>query len=53
MTVYGGKYMNDKKRASSNGPGSKSFGPALSLAEHKEHERTESSAERRREYGKK
>jgi len=53
MTVYGGKYMKNKKRASSNGPGSKSFGPALSMAEHEEHERTESAADRRREYGKK
>jgi hypothetical protein len=33
--MYGGKYMKGKKRASSNGPGSASFGPALSLAETK------------------
>jgi len=35
MTVYGGKYMKNKKRAVSNGPGSRSFGPALSTAEVK------------------
>lgn len=51
--IYGGKYMDGKKRASSNGPGSKSWGPALSLAEEQEHERTESAADRRKEYGKK
>lgn len=53
MTVYGGKYMKNKKRTSSNGPGSKSFGPALSMAEHKAHEKGESASERKREYGKK
>jgi hypothetical protein len=35
MTVYGGLYMKNKKRTSSNGPGSASFGPALSMAEVK------------------
>lgn len=51
MTVYGGKYMKNKNRASSNGPGSKSFGEALSMAEAVAHEKTESVADRRREYG--
>jgi len=38
MAHYGGLYMKKKtgkKSAQSNGPGSKSFGPALSLAEDK------------------
>ena len=40
MAHYGGVYMKKKKKggkgsAQSNGPGSKSFGPALSLAEDK------------------
>ena len=39
MAHYGGVYMKKnktgKKSAQSNGPGSKSFGPALSLAEDK------------------
>jgi len=37
MAHYGGVYMKKKggKSAQSNGPGSKSFGPALSTAESK------------------
>jgi len=40
MAHYGGVYMKKKKKggkgsAQSNGPGSWSFGPALSLAEDK------------------
>jgi hypothetical protein len=39
MAHYGGLYMKNKKAgkksAQSNGPGSKSFGPALSVAEDK------------------
>jgi hypothetical protein len=39
MAHYGGLYMKNKKKGGrstqSNGPGSKSFGPALSLAEDK------------------
>ena len=39
MAHYGGVYMKNKKKggrsAQSNGPGSWSFGPALSLAEDK------------------
>ena len=50
--MYGGKYMKNKNRASSNGPGSKSFGEALSMAEAVAHEKTELAADRRREYGK-
>lgn len=50
--MYGGKYMKNKNRAGSNGPGSKSFGEALSMMEAMMHEKTESAADRRREYGK-
>lgn len=35
MAAYGGKDMKGKKKASSNKPGSWSYGPALSLAEAK------------------
>ena len=38
MAMYGGKYMKAKKGSKSamnNGPGSWSFGPALSTAESK------------------